>query len=437
MNAQANTSSTELAQQAKSVLAGGVSASMRLHPYLGQPFYLSRGEGAHVYDLDGKQYIDFNMSNGATLLGHGHPAVQEALRNGIDMGMVAAGEMEYQEQLARALTEIIPSAERVRFASTGTEMTSLAIRIARHVTGRTKLLKFDGHFHGQTEMFLYRTDPETGAVVPSSGGVPESGADDVVMVPFNDIASFDAAIARNQGEIAAVIVEPVHFNIGCVTPEEGFLEHLRAVTKAEGIILIFDEVLSGFRMHIAGAQGHYGVTPDLTTLAKALGNGMPLSALVGPAELMEQLAPVGPVVHSGTYSGHILPVLAGIASVGQLRQEGVYDTLLENAETFYRDLQRIFDNRGIPATVQGLGARFGIYFGVTDPVRNFADANLHDHELNEQFVRGCLERGVYFHAYNRAGAPGHCGFSLSHTREDFDTALNVIDDVAAGMARGQ
>ncbi len=437
MNKLASTSSTELAQRSRSVLAGGVSASMRIHPYLGQPFYLSHGEGAHVFDLDGKKYIDFNMSNGATLLGHGHPAVQDALRRGIDLGMVAAAEMEYQEQLARALTEVIPSAERVRFASTGTEMTSVAIRIARHVTGRTKLLKFDGHFHGQTEMFLYRSDAETGEVVPSSGGVPQAGADDVVMVPYNDTTAFDAAIAGNKDQIAAVIVEPVHYNIGCVTPEPGFLEHLRAVTKAEGIILIFDEVLSGFRMDIGGAQGYYGVTPDLTTLAKALGNGMPLSALVGSADLMEQLAPVGPVVHSGTYSGHILAVLAGIASVDQLRQEGVYDTMLENGETFYRDMQRVFDRHGIPARVQGLGARFGIYFGIDEPVRDFATAGLHDHDLNEQFVRGCMERGVYFHAYNRAGAPGHCGFSLSHSREDFEQALQVIDDVAATMASGR
>jgi len=426
--------SEQLAHDAREVLAGGVSASMRLHPYLERPLYLARGDGGVIVDTDGKRYLDFNMSNGATMLGHNHPATNQAIAEGLAMGTISAAETTYHQQLARRLTEIIPSAERVRFASTGSEVTLVAVRLARHVTGRSKLLKFDGHFHGLTEPFLFKAGDDGGSV-PSSGGVPGSGADDVILVPFNDIAAFDAALDRHKAEIAAVIVEPVHYNAGCIPPEPGFLEHLRERTSAEGVILIFDEVLSGFRMDLGGAQAYYGVTPDLSTWAKALANGMPLSALVGRADLMEALAPTGPVAHSGTYSGHLLSVMASIATLEQLSQPGLYDGLLETSETFYRDMQQIFDRHNLPVVVQGLGARFGLYFGRTEPVRTYADAFGHEHEFNRKFVVGCLDRGLYFHAFTRQGAPGHCGFSLSHTSEQLAEALTIIDDVSAELGR--
>ncbi len=425
----------ELASNAQTVLAGGVSASMRLHPYLNRPLYLARGDGAVVTDIDGHQYIDFNMSNGATLLGHGNAEARQAIAEGLMMGTIAAAETPFHEQLARTLTEIIPGAERVRFASTGSEVTSVAVRLARHVTGRTKILKFEGHFHGLTDTFLYRSDGA--AVVPSSGGVPASGAEDVVIVPFNNVPAFDAALEDNQGQIAAIIAEPVHYNAGCILPEPGFLEHLRTQSEAEGIVLIFDEVLSGFRMDLGGASAYYGVTPDLSTWAKALANGMPLSALTGRADIMEELAPTGPVAHSGTYSGHLLSVLASLATLEQLRQPGIYDGLLETSETFYRDMQRVFDRHQLPVVVQGLGGRFGMYFGRTEPVRTYTDALNHDHEMNREFVIGCLERGVYFHAYNRSGAPGHSGISLSHSQLQLSEALGVMDDVASRLASGR
>lgn len=429
------TSPEGLAHEAQAVLAGGVSASMRLHPYLDRPFYLSKGKGAVVADLEGKRYIDFNMSNGATILGHGNEATKQAIAHGLELGTITAAETPYHEKLARSLTEIIPSAERVRFASTGTEVTSVAIRLARHITGRTKLLKFDAHFHGLAEMFLYKS--VDGEVVPSSSGVPEDGAEDVVMVPFNDPDAFDAALDRNRGEIAAIIIEPVHYNVGCIPPEPGFLEYLRERTHDQGIILIFDEVLSGFRMDLGGAQTYYGVEPDLSTWAKALGNGMPISALTGRADIMEELAPNGPVAHSGTYSGHLLCVLASLATLEQLRQPGIYEQLLETSETFYCDIQSIFDRHGLPVVVQGLGARFGMYFGREGRVTKLADTLNHDHELNRKFVLGCFKRGIYFHAYNRQGPPGHNGFSLAHTPEHFAETLNVINDVAAEMANGK
>lgn len=424
---------TDLFARAQDVLAAGVSASMRLHPYLGRPLFIRRGEGAHLYDLDGKRYIDFNLSNGAALLGHDHPAVKAAVLEGVELGIITAAETPYHEELAARLVEIIPAAERVRFSSVGSEVTLVALRIARQATGRTKFLKFDGHFHGLTEPWLFRrADPTAreSAIVPSSGGVPESMADDVVMVPWNDVDAFERAISQHGAELAAVCCEPIHYNAGCIPPAPGFLELLRDRTTQHGIVLFFDEVLSGFRTHLGGVQAQYGVTPDLTTHAKALANGLPLSSVSGRADLMLQLAPTGPVAHSGTYSGFLPSVLAALATLDELGQPGVYDRLNATADAFYRDLQAIFDRTGLPVRVQGMGARFGLYFGIHEPVQTWSDALGHDHDLNRRFVLGCVDRGIYFHGYTRQGPPGHAGFSLAHTAEDFAETLTVVEDVA-------
>ena len=427
---------TDLFAQAQGVLAGGVSASMRINPYLGRPLYTQRGSGAYLFDLDGTRFIDFNMSNGAALLGHDHPAVKEAVLHGVELGIICAAETPFHEELAARLVEIIPAAERVRFSSVGSEVTLVALRIARNATGRSKYLKFDGHFHGLTEPWLYRPDDplaEEREIVPSSGGVPASGAADVVMVPWNDVAAFEAAMARHGDELAAVICEGIHFNAGCIPPEPGFLELIRARCDAHGAVFIMDEVLSGFRTALGGVQAQFGVTPDLTTHAKALANGMPLSSVSGKEELMLQLAPTGPVVHSGTYSGHLLSVLAALATLEILGEPGVYDRINATGDRFYADLQGVFDRAGVPARVQGMGARFGIYFGITEPVRTWSDALGHDHDLNRRFTAGCFERGVYFHGYNRQGPPGHAGFSLAHTDADFAETLTVAEDVCRGL----
>jgi glutamate-1-semialdehyde 2,1-aminomutase len=359
--------------------------------------------------------------------------VKRAVLQGVEMGIICAAETPFHEQLAARMVEIIPAAERVRFSSVGSEVTLVALRIARNATGRTKYLKFDGHFHGLTEPWLLKhadaLDPAS-PIVPSSGGVPASEADDVLMTAWNDVAAFEAAIAAHGHELAAVICEPVHYNAGCIPPEPGFLELLRERTREHGIVFIMDEVLSGFRTNLGGVQAETGVTPDLTTHAKALANGLPRSSLAGREDLMLQLAPTGPVVHSGTYSGHLLSVLAALTTLDELSQPGVYDRINATADAFYRDLQGVFDRAGVPARVQGKGARFGIYFGRTEPVRTWTDAFNHDHELNRRFTSGLIEHGVYIHAYTRQGPPGHAGFSIAHTPEDFAETLTIAESVA-------
>ena len=436
----AHASEAELFERAQTVLASGVSASMRLSTYLDEPLYIQRGEGPYLYGLDGTRYIDFNMSNGAALLGHQHPAIGRAVIAGVEAGIICAAETPYHERLAARMVEIVPAAERVRFSSVGTEVTVVALRIARQATGRTKYLKFDGHFHGLAEQWLLkRQDPASGdpTVVPSSGGVPAAMADDVIMVSWNDADGFNAAIDQHGDELAAVICEPIHYNAGCIPPAPGFLELLRERTSENGIVLIFDEVLSGFRTHLGGVQAQYGVTPDLTTHAKALANGMPLSSVSGREDLMLLLAPTGPVAHSGTYSGHLLSVLAALATLDELSAPGLYEQLNATADQFYGDLQAVFDRAGIPARVQGMGARFGIYFGRTEPVTTWADALTHDHDLNRAFVTGCMERGVYFHGYTRQGPPGHAGISIAHKPEDFAETLTVVEAVAKDLAAGR
>lgn len=429
MTVVAQASAENLFGKAADVLAGGVSASMRMNPYLGHPLYLSKAEGAFIFDLEGKRYLDFNMSNGAAMLGHDHPVVKAAVLEGVDAGILTAAETPHHEALANRLVEIVPAAERVRFATVGTEVTVLALRLARQVTGRQKYLKFDGHFHGLAEQWLYKRDTD-GEVVPSSGGVPADGAGDVIMVPWNDADAFEAAMSEHGDSLAAVICEPIHLNAGYIPPQSGFLELLRSETMKHRIVLIFDEILSGFRTALGGVQAETGVTPDLTTHAKALANGLPLSSLSGRQDLMELLVPTGTVAHSGTYSGQLLSVLASLATIEELGKPGLYDELNTRADRFYRDLQAVFDRHDLPVVVQGRGGRFGMYFGRREPVTTVSQLANHDHELNAAFNLACIERGLYVHPYTRAGAPGHAGISMAHTDAVLDEALGIFDDAA-------
>lgn len=423
-----------LRERAAASLPAGVSASARVNAALGHPLHVSRGDGCRVYDVDGRPYIDFNLSHGATFLGHNHPTTRAAIERALAMGVVCAYETEHHTALAEAIRATIPCAERVRFANTGSEATLIAIRLARAVTGRPKLLKFWGHFHGLHDGVLYNahspaalTDPGPYLTpVRESAGVPAELDATLLVVPWNDEGAIRQALAEHGEEIAAVIMEPINYNQGCITATPEYLRLVRNLTTKHGCVLIFDEVLSGFRTGPDCAQGYYGVTPDLCTLAKAIANGVPLAAVAGREDLMNGLAPIGGAAQSGTYTAHLFGVLAALATLDVIRTPGFYDGIGARAERLYGGLSELFSRHGIPARVQGLGARFGLYFGRTEPVRDHGDAVQSDAALAAAFIRACIAEGVYFHAYGSL-VVGHHGISASHSEADIDEALERID----------
>lgn len=437
-------SSADHFRKASRVLVGGVSGSARLNPALDTPLLAAGGDGACLIATDGQRYLDFHTGYGATVLGHNHPAVRGAIEQALEMGVVLGPETIYQEQLAARLVDLIPSAELVRFANSGSEATMAAIRLARAYTGRSKILKFEGHFHGLHDHVLYNTHPPARPANPGqllspiidSAGIPESFADLVIVVPWNDPAAFEKAFAEHGDELAAVIMEPINYNAGCLVADIDYLHAVRALTAERGTLLVFDEVLSGFRTGVACAQGYYGVTPDVSLLGKAIANGVPLAVIVGKQEVMETFSPIGSAAHSGTYSGHLFGVLTALATVDILSAPSFYDGpkgILGRADRFYGGLREIFASHGLPCRVQGLGARFGLYFGLSPEkrVHVYQDIVGHDAALLKQFVRACFTNGVYFHTYDVV--VGHHGFSASHGSAELDDALQRIDDACARL----
>ncbi|MDA8219390.1 MAG: aspartate aminotransferase family protein [Dehalococcoidales bacterium] len=416
-------------------LVAGVSASARINAALGHPLYITRGDGCRLYDVDGREFVDYNLSHGATFLGHNNPEVKAAVEQALAMGIICAYETEYHGKLGEMLSRAVPCAEQVRFANSGSEATFTAMRIARVATGRQKILKFEGHFHGLHDYAIWnahgpaRDSLPTYPYVPpavESAGVPPQLADLVIVIPWNDPAALQQALAEHGSEIAGIICEPVNFNSGGILPKPGFLELLREEATKHGCVLIFDEVLSSFRMAMGGAQAYYGVTPDICTLAKAVANGLPLAVVAGKKKFMAQLSPLGPAAHSGTYSGHLISVLAAIASLEIIGREGFYEQIFAKAERLYGGLNALLASHGVPARVQGLGARFGIYFGITDEVWDYQHAARIDGVLGHKFIRACFDRGVYFHNYGKM-ALGHHGFSAAHTLADIDDTLDKVE----------
>jgi glutamate-1-semialdehyde 2,1-aminomutase len=425
-------------EQACLYLAGGVSASIRLNRALGRPMFFDRAAGCRVWDLDGREYIDLCCSHGATLLGHGDPRIRRAVEAVLERGAACSYENELQTDLARLLCETIPCCERVRFTGSGTEATLHCLRLARACTGRSKILKLEGNFHGYHDQVMYaigtpadRLGPEESPNPhPGSTGLPAGLENHLVVVPFNRPDLLEAAFARHGDRLAAVICEPIYYNAGCVLPTPEFLAALRRLTREYGALLIFDEVLSAFRMAPGGAQEYLGVTPDLCTLGKAVGGGFPLSVFGSRKDLMDRLMPTGDCQHSGTYNGHPVAVAAGLAAVTAYRQPGFYDHIHAVAARLYSGLSELFARHHITARVQGLGARFGIYFGVTDPVQNYRDALRHHREQMLRFVAAAIAHGVYFHDYG--GAACHHGFCAAMTAADVDETLNRLDKAVSG-----
>ena len=429
---------------AKQVLVAGVSASARINPALGRAVLVERGDGPYMIAPGGTKILDFHGGFGASFLGHNHPEIRAGVEAALDMGMVLGPETEHPRRLAEKIVELVPGAELVRYSNSGSEATMSAIRLARAHTGRKKILKFEGHFHGLHELVNFSTHPDPKEPVPGelikptidSEGIPEEFAEFTLVAPWRDLAAVENAFARYPDEIAAVIVEPVNYNSGCLVAEKSYMAAVQQVVGDNGALLIYDEILSGFRTGTDCAQGYYGVTPDVTVLGKAVAGGMPLSVVAGKRGVMETFSPLGGAAHSGTYTGHLLGIMAAIAVLEEITQPGFYDGpdgIMAMAGKLYSGLRDIFARSGIHCRVQGLGARFGMYFGL-DPeveVKEYHVAATHDHALLSRFVSSCFAQGVYFHSYEMA--LGHHGFGGAHTPAVMDEALARIESACAAM----
>lgn len=394
--ARKTTRSEELFRRAEAVLVGGVNSPVRAFRSVGaRPLVIERGEGARLFDADGNSYIDYVCSWGALILGHAHPevvaAVADQAQRGTSYGMTSPLEIELGERIARAL----PSVERIRFVSSGTEATMSAIRAARGFTKRELILKFEGGYHGHADSFLVQAGSGLATFgISSSPGVPEALARLTLNAPYNDFAAVGEIFRAHPKQIAAVIVEPVAANMGVVPPARGFLEGLREITRRDGALLIFDEVITGFRLGLGGAQQLFGVSPDLTALGKIIGGGLPVAAYGGRRDVMEMVAPLGPVYQAGTLSGNPLAMRAGLAMLAQLEVPGLYAELDRKAQRLAEGIQSALAGSGIPGQVNILGSLLTVFFA-DQPVHDYATAKRSDAERFAAFFREMLNRGVF------------------------------------------
>ncbi|BCV21375.1 glutamate-1-semialdehyde 2,1-aminomutase [Moorella sp. Hama-1] len=407
--------------EAIKLMPGGVNSPVRAFKSVGlTPPFIRRGEGAYLYDIDGHKYIDYVLSWGPLILGHRHPEVMAALEKIIQtMGTSFGAPTELENDLAREITAAMPAVEMVRLVNSGTEATMSALRLARGYTGREKVIKFAGCYHGHADYFLIQAG--SGALtfgVPNSPGVPTATAANTIVAPYNDLAAVEAIFHQSGEEIAAVIVEPVAGNMGCVPPVPGFLAGLRAITKQYGSLLIFDEVMTGFRVAYGGAQALYGIRPDLTCLGKIIGGGLPVGAFGGRREIMERIAPAGPVYQAGTLSGNPLAVSAGLATLKVLQKPGTYERL----ETLSARLAGGLADAaaGVPVTLNRVGAMFTTFFN-PGPVTDYATATASDTQAFAAYFRAMLRRGIYL-----APSQFEAAFmSLAHTEADIDRTITA------------
>jgi glutamate-1-semialdehyde 2,1-aminomutase len=430
---------TEHYERACKSLAGGVSSSTRLNRAIGHPMYFSRAAGCKVWDLDGREYYDLCCSHGAILLGHGDERINRAVHDAIASGATCSYESEIQAELAELLCKTIPAFERVRFTGSGTEATMHTLRLARAFTGRSKILKLEGNFHGYHDQVMFsigappdRLGPEGAAKAwPASSGMAPGLADQLVVVPFNRADLLAEALQKHGDELAAVICEPVFYNAGCILPSQEFMQAMRDETRSRGVLLIFDEVQSAFRMGPGGAQQYLGITPDLCTVGKAVGGGHPLSVFGGRADILARLQPEGDCQHSGTYNGHPIVVASALAAITAYLEPGFYEHLFAVAERLYGGMNRIFDEHGIPGRAVGLGARFGIYFGVDHQPQSYRETLMHNRDLMLRFIAAAIAQGVYFHDYG--GGACHHGFCAAMSLVDVDQTLDRLDSAVRSL----
>jgi len=420
--------SGELFDRAKQLMPGGVSSPVRAFRAVGgTPFFVTRAAGCRLTDADGKSYVDYVCSWGPLILGHAHPAVLDAVRGAAERGWSYGAPCEGEVRLAEVVCRRMPSVEMVRFVSSGTEATMAAVRVARAATRRDLILKFEGCYHGHADGFLVRAGSGVATLgLPDSPGVPRALAELTLTVPFNDAAAVEDVFRRRGAEIAAVIVEPYVGNAGFIAPEPGFHATLRAQCDAAGALLIFDEVMTGFRVAPGGAQARLGVRPDLTTLGKIIGGGMPVGAYGGRAELMRLVAPEGPVYQAGTLAGNPVTMAAGLATLRETEQPGFYEALERRTARLVAGIGDAARRHGVPVTAGHAGSMWGAYFTV-GPVRNFADAKRADAGLFARWHRAALERGVYL-----APSAFEVGFvSSAHTDADIDFTIAQLDAALA------
>jgi len=432
--------SAALYKRACEFIPAGVNSTARA-PWSGwdpYPLFVERGEGAHLYDVDGNEYIDYLLGLGPMILGHRPPKVTAAVVEQIqNRGTVFALPSAQEALLAQKIIAAVPSVEQVRLCNTGTEAVIYSLRLARAFTGREKIIRFEGMYHGFSDAVYWSKHPrldEAGPdhrpiAVPQGPGLSRAAGEQLIILPWNDIEALRAAVARDGDAIAAILTEPVMCNTGCILPEPGYLQAMRELADSRGIVLIFDEVITGFRLGFGGAQGIFGITPDLTVFAKGLGGGFPVAALGGRSGIMKLVAD-GTVSMAGTYSANGIAVAAANAALDELGAAGKYEALFARCTRFYAGLSAIFRRHGLPAYVVGLGPVLQVWFA-EKPIRNYRDAARYaNHELFRVWWEGMLERDVLFHP----GAFENLFVSFAHSEQDIDRTLAAADQVA-GLLR--
>ncbi len=410
--------------RAQQAIPGGVNSPVRAFRAVGgDPLYFSRGEGPYVWDIDGNRYIDYMLSWGPLIAGHAHPIVVAAVQKQAAQGTSFGAPTEVETELAEEIKAIFPSMDLVRMVNSGTEATMSALRLARAYTGRSKIVKFEGCYHGHADSLLIRAGSGVATLsLPDSPGVPSDVAALTLTVPYNDVDALRLLFDKYGADIAGVIVEPVAGNMGMVIPDDGFLQTVRDITRAYDTVLIFDEVMTGFRVHLGGAQALYKITPDLTTLGKVIGGGLPVGAYGGRKEIMELVAPLGPVYQAGTLSGNPLAMAAGLATLQLIKREGVYEQFNKSGQALTQGFAAIANRHGIPVQTAQLGSMYGTFFA-SAPVRNYETAQHTDGDMYKRYFHAMLKQGVYL-----APSQLESGFlSLAHDDEVIATTLAAME----------
>jgi glutamate-1-semialdehyde 2,1-aminomutase len=423
--------SEDLFLDAQSVIPGGVNSPVRAFKGVGgSPLFFEKGEGPYLFDADGKRYIDYVGSWGPMITGHANKGVIEAVQKQLTKGLSYGAPTELETTMAKKVCSLIPSIEKVRMVNSGTEATMSAIRLARGFTGRDKIVKFEGCYHGHSDSLLVKAG--SGALtlgVPNSPGVPASLAEHTITLRYNDLDSVKQAFAEIGDQVAAIIVEPVAGNMNCIPPVEGFLEGLRAVCDEYKTVLIFDEVMTGFRVSLSGAQGHFKIKPDLTTLGKVIGGGLPVGAFGGRADIMDYIAPIGPVYQAGTLSGNPLAMAAGLTMLTDISEEGFYDRLIAQTTRLVEGLRAAAKETNTAMSFNQAGSMFGFFFTSEPQIDFYEQVVKCDMEKFQHFYHGMLEEGVYL-----APSAFEAGFvSSTHSDEVIDATIAAAKKVMSGL----